>query len=301
MIWRLLMNTLWLLPVFFQVDAPLKAAVTVSNQSPLVGEPVVLTLTAQLLPGTSIAGWPEFSVEEPTLELRAAGEVEIIDRDGRTDYQQSFTIVFWEPGVFQTPELLITYQANNSISEFVVEPASFSVVSVLDESDLSLRPFKPVIDLPYISPHVIVSGICLLTSGAIGWLAYRQKQQSSAAGQVRALDRKTLAALKAIDRNTQNAEEVYAAVAECLRDYIRDQFQVEAHELTTNELVSHMQAYLPLPAANRLSQIMGQADLVKFAKQTPDRRSAKLFLDAAATWIQNVSQRSAHPNGRVRE
>ncbi len=255
MIWRFLMNILWLLPAFFQVDAPLKVAVTVSNQSPLVGEPVVLTLTAQLLSGTIIVGWPEFSAEGPILEVRTAGEVEIIDRDGRTDYQQSFTIVFWEPGMFQTPELLIAYQANNTISEFVVEPASFSVVSVLDESDLSLRPFKPVIDLPYISPVVIVGGLCLLTSGAIGWLSYRQKHQRSAAGQIRTLDRKTLAALKAIDRNTQNAEEVYAAVADCLRDYIRDQFQVEAYELTTNELVSHMQAYLSprLPTASARS------------------------------------------------
>lgn len=298
MIWRYLASVLWLIPMYIQVDAPLRASFSASNPNPLVGEPVDLTLTAELLPGATIVSWPDLSSVGPAVEVRTVGTVEIAEAGGRTKYRQNITIVFWEPGTFRSPEMVIQYQADGRIAEFVPEHADFSVISVLDENDLKLRPLKPVISIPYVPPAWIIGGVGVATSAAIWWISWRRRVSGSQAD-IRQLDRRTLAALRAIDRKKQKPDEVYAAVADCLRDYVTEQFQIAAHEMTTAELVAQMQSQLSAPLTNRLYQLMGQADLVKFAGYEPEQEIAHQYLEAAARWVQMSTKELNQHHGRT--
>jgi hypothetical protein len=110
------------------------------------------------------------------------------------------------------------------------------------------------------------------------------------------LDRAILRNLQQIEHEAMEPGAVYAAVADCLRDYMRRQYDIDAPQPTSLELVALMRKQMPVPLAQRLQELLTQADIVKFALYTPQRREARHFLEHSARWIQaaarDVAQRT---------
>jgi hypothetical protein len=263
------------------------------NATPLVGEPVLLVLSAAFMPGTTLVQWPDFPQQWGVFEVRDAAELNIAEQNGVVEYRQDLTVVLWEPGDFITPETTIIYMdANGNLANLYVQALPFTVPSVLTD-DRTLRPLKPLVFLSYI-PRPLVIGVILVVAVAAIWFIQRRRRPVKAAadwqGDIRELDRRMLAALNAIGRQALEPSAVYAATADCLRDYLGQQFGVAAQELTTAELLANVQPHLSKSLLNRLGQLLGQADLVKFARQIPGQESARQYLETAAQWIQAVSR-----------
>jgi len=80
----------------------------------------------------------------------------------------------------------------------------------------------------------------------------------------------------------------YAAVADVLRAYLEEAHGIPARQRTSGELVRVLpRALTPDGAGARLTALLAEADLVKFARARPDAgaagralRSAHLLLDA---------------------
>ncbi|MBZ0300702.1 MAG: DUF4381 family protein [Anaerolineae bacterium] len=279
---------------------PIAATFSTDHPRPLVGEPFTILLKAELSPGTSLVSWPDFPAQWGLLEVRQVGELTITEfGDQAREYRQPLTVVLWEPGDYSTPDTMITYQSGGLSDTLLVDPLLLRVASTLDQDDLTLRPLKPAIDLTYVPPALVIAGSGVLMILMWWWMQRMRRARlfGAESANIRALDRAMLANLKRIDRQAKTPPEVYAAVAECLRDYVTQQFQVAARELTTAELLGRLQAQLSQPSMNRLYQLMVQADLVKFAQQEPDRGDAQRYLEMAAHWIQSSARDHTHQNG----
>jgi hypothetical protein len=271
------------------------AQFSATNQSPLVGEPVQLTLTARFSSGATMVEWPDFPEHWANFEVREVGELEISDQNGAVEYRQTIITILWEPGDYVTPETVIAYSdATGALGELFAASLPFTVPSVLT-GDLTLRPLKPLVFLSYIPPALIVVGVFALAFPVV-WFAQRRSKQVKVLdwqGDIRALDQRTLAMLSSIDRQPLEPSAVFAATADCLRDYLGQQFHIAAQELTTGELLIGLQPHLSKQTFTRLGQLLSQADLVKFARQIPNREAAQHYLETAARWIQAVADEAA--------
>ena len=292
--WFLLVcMVLWISRTVIAEDAlAVEAHFTAATQSLVVGEPVQLALSATFPPDATLVSWPDFPGTWGDFEVSDSGKLEISETTGGGQtYRQTIMIRLWEPGIFETPKTSITYQQGSNRAELLVPGLQFQVNSVLKADDTALRPLQGQVDVPYIPPALIIGAAGLLCAGAVWLIDQRRiRRRARPSANASGLDRTALAMLSRIDLKATEAAAVYAEVADCLRDYVTSQFHVAASELTTIEMLNALQPYLSKTSLNRLYQLMAQADLVKFANQTPDYGSAARYLDAAAQWIRTAAQ-----------
>lgn len=293
MIVRFLAAALILIGVFHPVLAQsvIEARFSADNGSPLVGEPVTLTLTANVPQGIAITAWPEIPADWSPFEVRGLGELSITENpDGTALYQQPYTVILWDVGEYETPDTIIQYEVigDGTTREQNIEPAFFTVISVLDPADMTLRPFQPPVLLPYISP-LLIAGVA---GGAVALLALVVQrvwrgQTSPARPTPGALTPAKLALteLRRLAGRNLTPVQLYQAVADALRTYTQAQYQVQALDMTTGELMDALYNRIPGSTQTDLQRMLDQADLVKFARYIPDADSAQKYLESAGRWL----------------
>ena len=84
-------------------------------------------------------------------------------------------------------------------------------------------------------------------------------------------------------------KEYYSALTEILRTYIDGHFGVGAMEMTSDEIIEAMRSVeLPQKAAMDLTQILRDADLVKFAKAMPEAEENETAMGAAWDFVEQT-------------
>ena len=84
-------------------------------------------------------------------------------------------------------------------------------------------------------------------------------------------------------------KEYYSALTDILRTYIDGHFGVGAMEMTSDEIVDAMRSVeLPQKAAMDLTQILRDADLVKFAKAVPEAEENEAAFHAAWDFVEQT-------------
>lgn len=270
----------------------IRAQIRVPNLSPLVGEPVPVTLIVELPPGAELVAWPEldegwgpFAVYD-LATVESEGEVEAGLR-----LRQQFTVRLWAPGDYETPETLVGYRLRFSDEIFFAPftPVFFSVPSVLDQTDLVPRPLAEQVSLFYLSPWFVV----LVSAGIITvmWFA-RRIWRRRAQVQAGSLPEETpeqiaLRRLHHLNDASLSTPAIVAGVAGVVRDFIQAQYMVDAPELTTSQTVDALREKecLQDEALQEVASLLEQADLVKFAGQIPDVEVASRLLNRAYHWV----------------
>src|SRR5690606_34331378 len=135
-------------------QADVQAQFTLSNTTPLVGEPVDLTLTVIAPRDVEISEWPDFDRDWEMFSVLESGDLQISEAADSITYTQVYRVTFWYPGEYSTPDISIGYVLPGTADSQQIEvaPAFLSIPSVLEGESLILRPLKPQIWLPYLSP-----------------------------------------------------------------------------------------------------------------------------------------------------
>ncbi|HEX2909028.1 MAG TPA: hypothetical protein VHO69_19300 [Phototrophicaceae bacterium] len=275
-----------------QAQAEVRAAFTANQGSPLIGEPVQLTLTVAA-PADAVVTLPTFALDWPPLMVTNVGKVSQTTSGGQTLYRLELTVILWQPGDYQTPETFVEYRRPNSSKTFrqVVEPAFFAVPSVLKPDDLALRPLKPPAALPYVAPWLVLvggGGVAVVGIGVGVWLRKRRRRVPAAemSGDLTAM---TLRELRRLE--TLPASRAYDLLGEALRKYIEARFGVSAGELTSAELLTALSAHPQLNEGQwrDLKRILEHLDLVKFAQLRPEANAMPRLI-RAAQWVENTSR-----------
>lgn len=268
------------------------------NLAPLVGQPVDLVLIVQV-PAGAIVSWPDFPEDWSPFMVRAVGEKEIVSSGSGQTIRQVLTVVLWQPGDYETPDFALDYQlvGQPETLQIVAEKVFFSVPSVLDVEDLTLRPLKPPVSLPYISPLLVpgaIAGIVIAVFAGWRWW-YRPTagmRRVVVASDLHPAAQTALTQIRRAAANPQVAAESYRVAADALRGYVGERFGLPAPEWTTGELVAALETHakLALRRQRELSHMLEQADLVKFAAMQPRVKAAQRLLGAAYQWIEQVDR-----------
>ncbi|MBC8099653.1 MAG: hypothetical protein H7Y11_09435 [Armatimonadetes bacterium] len=267
---------------FLAQTTPIPTTVTArfstDTPRPATGQAFIVELVITLPPGTELAETPEFPTEWGDFDVRSVGEARRdIQADGTLLYRQPLTLMLWRPRDYNTPETYIGYRLTgfSEVQRIPVTALAITVPSVLDFNDLTLRPFKPPIELFYLSPLIVMGGVLVL--GGIGlWLARRWRDRPVAQRVAVPLS-PDVVALRALD-----AVPDIAAGSDALRAYLQTRYQVGA--LTTPELADALRETLPPPALDGLLRLLEHADAVKFAGIAADGHKAA-WLSAARAWL----------------
>ena len=146
---------------------------------------------------------------------------------GLVEYQQVFTVRLWEPGDYETPETVITYQPpDESVSvDLVVMPSAITVPSVLRSSDEALAAPKAPVYMSYFPLWLFMIIVFFVFASAIVGIntwqlrSRRRRVVQPEAVDVSVLGDRVLALLQKIDRTDPAA--IYFLVDDWVREYLR--------------------------------------------------------------------------------
>lgn len=276
----------------------IRAYFVTGRLSPLVGEPVELTLVVEMPRDAELVEWPSLGEDWPPFMVRAVGEVRRQSgSDNREVYTQPLVVILWEPGDYQTPETLIGYRIPNYDDVFYAPftPALFSVPSVLeaDMNENRLRPLKAQITLFYIPWWGYLLGSGFVLSGGYfvrRWWIARHARRSLQPIDMKSPSEIALESLVFAAKSDAGSQDKCERMVAALRSYLQARFQIPAIEMTTAELIQTFQQsnYTAEINIHGLRQILEQADLIKFADVSLAEKGTLRLLALASQWIKSV-------------
>jgi hypothetical protein len=237
------------------------------------------------------ADWGAFEIREVGLLLDET------ENDGARRYRQQLNVRLWQPGDFKTPDTYLSYRAPslNTPQQIPVRALVIGVPTVLDFENLALKPFKPLIDLPYTSPLVLLAGVMAVGGGVAfvysRWQRWNARRPQALISTVPALSPSELAltGLEALKTNIViTPAERYTEAARVLRAYIQAQYEISA--ATTADLIEALRERLPEKALNDLARLLTEADVVRFAGAQPDEEVSRRVVELARRWILTVER-----------
>lgn len=273
-------------PVAAQTGGPVQAEIGVAPGEHTVGDPIELTLTVthpddhQVILPQLEETWGDF-----TVHAQSAPQT-IINGDGTKTTTQIIDTRLFAPGSFDTPPLAIkAADATGQLTEVIASPASVHVSSVLVAGDTTLRDIKPQAELPFkaLWPWVIGLTLVATAAGASIFLFWLKKRRGQVVVDNRLPHEIALDELARIEQlglpRVGRFKEHYTLVSDCIRLYVEQRYRLPALERTTAEIREDLRrAPVDQRFASIFLQLLNEADLVKFAKYSPQVPDAQLLV-----------------------
>lgn len=206
------------------------------------------------------------------------------EQRGETLTTTEVTVAGYDSGEAVLPPLRFLYSLQGDSTSRGVETNSLRLVvqTVPVDTAQEFRDLKPPISIPLSLTDIleIAGGVLLLA--ALGYLAYRfwrrRKAQSSGETLVAPLRPAHVIALEELARLKEKrlwqqglVKQYYSESTEIFRRYIENRYRQAALEQTTDEiLVGLRKLRMPDDLVSGSERVLRRADLVKFAKASPD-------------------------------
>lgn len=254
-----------------------------------VGDPLTFELSVAHPHGTQ-AVFPQLEAIWGDFELIGQSAPQSAENNAAITTVQQIEATTFAPGEFVPPPVVVAiYDSTGNVTNVSAEAAPVTITSVLIEGDAELRDIKPQATLPLVPLWAwAIGGIVLVGLAAI-WL-FRRLRQGRTVAQLPPYE-EALATLDAIAAQDLPGKAAYKAyytgVTDTVRRYVERRYGLPMLERTTDEIRhtlidSEIQTTQQLALINMLTD----ADLVKFAKVTPDNASARQLMTDARLFVE---------------
>ena len=236
-----------------------------------------------------VVDFPVFDPRDGKVELVEDCPVDTLERDGRRlKLRKRYRMAAFEEGLYNLGTPAVLYADKNILDTLhgrdsvYLEVATFQI----DSTSQSIYDLKAQKNLPFQLREIkgyITWGIAVLLLLAAGawflhrWLAKRGKGFGDLFKPAPPLP-PHVAAIQALENlhnqklwQNNRHKQYYSGLTDILRTYIAARWGIGAMEMTSDEIIEAMRGEeLPDKARMDLTSILRDADLVKFAKATPD-------------------------------
>ncbi len=236
-----------------------------------------------------VVEFPEFDPRDGKIELVEESPVDTLERDGRRlKLRKRYRLAAFDEGRYNLGAAQVLYADKNildtlrSSDSVYLEVATFQI----DSTSQSIYDLKPQKTLPfrfreikdYATWGILI--LLILLAGAYAlqrWLASRGKGFGDLFKPAPPLP-PHVAAIRALEAlhnqklwQNNRHKQYYSGLTDILRTYIAARWGFGAMEMTSDEIIEAMRREeLPDKARMDLTAILRDADLVKFAKATPE-------------------------------
>lgn len=270
----------------------------------LVGDEVSFTLRVRLRPGQELLDLTPRNILPPPAGVRVLAS-DSLRPAGPGEYTGRVRMVFFRVGPQPVPtfSLLFRPRAGAMPDTLVHAPVALEIGTLLPAGNPELKDIRPlwVVGGPAWGPALL---LVLAVAAGVAYLWVRgRRTRSGAAGAPSSQElppgpfERALRQLEALEQQAlasgNGATPLYADVARTVRECLVAAGAVDHAGLTSSEAVAALPAALGNDGGQaRLSLLLTDADLVKFARVRPDLPSALRHLDGArqllGTWQQRL-------------
>jgi hypothetical protein len=273
---------------FSEINAYFKTDVTETR----LGEPIPVKFIVEMPSGYSIPQWTENILKEP-FQVIDSGVVESRQQGNLQVQEQDLTVAAWKLDLLTTEELFLTYQTpDGELLRTPITSITVNVTATRIENDITLRPLKPLIDLPYTPPYLYAIPIILIIIFIliIRNIQFNRRVQQALSAPNSPVQHAIIELKHILDTNAP-IEEIYPLIADGVRNYLTEQFHIRAVDMTTFELINALEANPIFSDSLRtsLGDLLEQADLVKFASHRPATEPESV-VEYAIHWIEQAER-----------
>lgn len=242
----------------------------------------------------SSSRWKNFTLSEPY----AFDSMPLLQNGNASTYENTLTFAIYNPGVFilNLPELDNGHWSDSTNISIEVTVPELDSLSAMSRD--TLYPIKPIILEPthwtdYLPILYILLGIIL-----VYYLIKYVKKRKVTLVEVPVIETKklpheiALEKLEALENSKlaeqENAKEFQSQLTFIFREYIENQFNIKALEMSTTECILTLthDVGLATDLINSAGDILNMADLVKFAKAQTLHETHAQYLDKVRLFIQ---------------
>lgn len=252
-----------------------------------VGKPFSLDLTMKVPYGYYVE-WNEFAsdtLSEQIDILKRGDLVRTADADSNIIVQQQLTLMTFDTGYVQVPPVGLTYA--KSVEDQLrmkafTDPVQLYATTITVDTIQAFRPIVPPIDQPVSMKEVfpwILGVLVLALLGLIVWYVIKHRKPrvdengEPVKGPVTPPYDKAIGDLESLKQQklwqVGKVKEYYSGLSDIAREYIEGQFNVNAVEMTTDDILRDVRELnFDSEVYGKLKDTMELSDLVKFAKYT---------------------------------
>ncbi len=270
----------------------------------LLGEQVTLRLNIDNINEGNffVSNWPEVKDTINHTEIVKRANVDTINVNGLTTYQQSFTITSFDSGRWQLGPFvfLIQEKATGKKLQFESAPVYLTVLPVNVSALKEYHPIKDIIDVQTSFnwlPLIITAFVLLLAAVIFIYIKKRKKKPVQPAKAVlkgtpleRALEKLNTLQNETLS-STTTIKKFHTEIDSVAREYLEEITHIKALHLTTTELLPRLKIYMQDAGFSNL--FTGLFDLnaaVKFAKYMPAEQVSRNTLSDAIKILKHIDE-----------
>ncbi len=248
-----------------------------------------------------------------TVELVSISPVDTLSRDGRRlTIAVDYTMTCFEPGLFGLGRVPLLYGDKN-ITDTLYTDADDAVLMVrgfdIDTLTQTIVDIKPVREAPFTFREFLaylttlpvllsIAGVSVAVAAVLLWRRYRRARRADYAADDEPPHERAIRELERLsgEKLWQNGrvKEYYTRLSDIVREYIARRYGIPALETTTPELVDMLRrSDVDRRECDRAGELLGLADLVKFAKYTPPVERHKELYDEAYIFVEETKEMPA--------
>jgi hypothetical protein len=294
------------LTLALSATAQVSVDVKIDSVSRMIGEQAHITLQVTCPQNARV----QLPVLRDTLtagvELLEQSKPDTVDNDDIRKIAQVYTITSFDSAVYYIPPFVV--KVNDK--EYASNSLALKVMTCEVDTTRTDQFFGPkeIADLPFSWDDwesTIYAGIAiliLLLSGGYFYYGYRhnkpilrrirrEKKLSPHAQAMQEIERIKEDKIAA----GENSKEYYTRLTDTLRTYIKERYGFNAMEMTSTEIIEHLQAGQDEEALRELRVLFRTADLVKFARYTTLMNENDMNLLNAVDFINHTKQEDVAP------
>ncbi len=293
---------------------PVHAVVSLSNPNPVLGQPVVLTLTVDAEADVAVT-MPEYGDQMSRFTIADFKSSERLRPDGRYEFMQAYTVDLPMSGNLNTPSFLVEFVDNrpNSeqkgvVQEILTSPISFVVQSVFADGEVPEELYPVYESLPeLVLPESkksnrfwlwIVAAACAAAVLGAVLVKKHKKVVPALPPDVVALRAIEDMEKKGIPTDPEEIDHWYVQLSGIVRSYIEGRFALNAPRLTTEEffVLAQKSDVLNESQQQLILKLLEHSDRVKFTDFIPSRTESDEMLALARQFVTETSQSAEDGN-----
>ena len=302
---KLVLSCVLILVSFFSVNAQIKS--TIDSTSIKIGEQITYYIQVET-DTTSLVVFPEGQTFSP-LEMIESYKIDTTKNNDKYNLIKKYGLTQFDSGAYTIPRQKIIIGDKT----FFTDSLKVEVNNVIvDTTKQGLYDIKPIIEVKksasnfwkYLLLTLLIIGVVAFL---MYWFIWRKKplSEEEKIALLPPYDRAKLA-LKKLDESHylehENLKDYYSDLTFIIRKYLDEKVYDRALESTTDELISRLnllkagnQVDISKEDIKNLETILKRADLVKFAKGTPDVALAEIDRNTIDIEIDHVKEALPEP------